>query len=178
MTEYSIYKITNTIDDMVYIGSTKNITKRWNAHLWCCKYNPDKAPKLYNHLNLVGIDNCSCSILNTCIGTSEDACKLEKQHMLLENSENLLNAKSAFQTNEELIEQQRQLAKKTYYKIKNDPELWAKEQERTIKRREAKRVHHQKRMLDPVTRAHIQQLRRERTIRDNAKKFASILNDD
>ena len=34
-----VYKITNTITGDFYIGSSKNVKKRWIAHKWPSKWN-------------------------------------------------------------------------------------------------------------------------------------------
>ena len=51
----SIYKITNTIDTMIYIGSTTiNINVRFDRHLQDSLF---KTSKLYNHMRDIGKEN-------------------------------------------------------------------------------------------------------------------------
>ncbi len=62
-----IYKITNHINGKVYIGSSVNISARWNMHIWslntkCIKCNK----RLQNAWNKYGQNNFSFKILQEC----------------------------------------------------------------------------------------------------------------
>ena len=51
-----IYKIINTIDDMIYIGSTiRNLSDIMSGHRLKAK-SPDKNSKLYSHIKNIGFN--------------------------------------------------------------------------------------------------------------------------
>ena len=57
-----IYKITNTVSDDVYVGSTKNrLCLRWAIHKNEMKLNPNR--KLYKKLREVGTANCKIELI-------------------------------------------------------------------------------------------------------------------
>ena len=58
-----IYKITNTITGDFYIGSSKNIKRRWAAHK--CSYNWKKQPNnpLYLDMKKYGVDKFSFQVI-------------------------------------------------------------------------------------------------------------------
>jgi hypothetical protein len=57
-----IYKITNTVSDDVYVGSTKNrLCTRWAIHKNEMKLNPNR--KLYKKLRGVGTANCKIELI-------------------------------------------------------------------------------------------------------------------
>lgn len=58
-----IYKITNLIDNKFYIGSSKNIYKRWNQHKTDLKNNKHHNSRLQNAYNKYGKENFIYEIL-------------------------------------------------------------------------------------------------------------------
>lgn len=60
-----IYKITNIINNKIYIGKTEysNPTKRWKQHLADYKREYCKERPLYKAFNKYGIDNFSFEII-------------------------------------------------------------------------------------------------------------------
>ena len=61
--KYFIYKITNNINNKIYIGYTSNSPhKRWNAHKVRSKKIKD-CPYLHNAMNYYGVDNFSFCVL-------------------------------------------------------------------------------------------------------------------
>ena len=73
---YFLYKITNQINNKVYIGQAKQISKRWYRHKWCAK-NPQYA-KQYIHFALIkhGVENFIFEIIALSL-TQEDANETE-----------------------------------------------------------------------------------------------------
>lgn len=62
-----IYKITNKINEKIYIGKTLDtIEKRWNQH--CSDYKRERCEKrpLYNAMNKYGIENFEISLVEEC----------------------------------------------------------------------------------------------------------------
>ncbi len=61
MNIYSIYKITNTVNDKVYIGYTsKSIAIRFKRHVYASKMKQWNHLKLYKAFAKYGVDNFSC----------------------------------------------------------------------------------------------------------------------
>ena len=53
--QMGIYKITNKINNKMYIGSSKNITGRWNYHIDDLFENKHHSYKLQKEFNEFGI---------------------------------------------------------------------------------------------------------------------------
>jgi group I intron endonuclease len=59
-----IYKITNTINNKVYIGqTTRTLTERFKEHLRNCNTESKKTMHLYSAMNIYGKENFSISLL-------------------------------------------------------------------------------------------------------------------
>ena len=58
-----IYKITNTITGDFYIGSSKNIKRRWAAHKWPSKWNECPNNPMYIDMKKYGVENFVFEIL-------------------------------------------------------------------------------------------------------------------
>ncbi len=61
-----IYKILNTIDERIYVGSSKNMEKRFNVHKCELNTKKHKNPHLLNFINKYGIDKLSFEVLEYC----------------------------------------------------------------------------------------------------------------
>jgi group I intron endonuclease len=60
-----VYKITNTVDSKIYIGSTCNsLLRRFRDHIHMAKIKPER--KLYAHMLQVGIENCKIELVEHC----------------------------------------------------------------------------------------------------------------
>ncbi|MEK6881161.1 MAG: GIY-YIG nuclease family protein, partial [Nanoarchaeota archaeon] len=60
-----IYKITNKINNKVYIGQTNNPARRWSQHRWCAENN--KGSQLVTRaLAKHGVDNFEFEVIITC----------------------------------------------------------------------------------------------------------------
>ena len=90
-----IYKITNKIDDMVYIGSTvKNLVKRLGDHM--SDFNRGINMKLYEHFRQIGVENFEMELLEwKQVRNLNELHRLEQDWMDKENPEYLLNSKRA-----------------------------------------------------------------------------------
>ncbi len=60
-----IYKITNTIDDLLYIGRTDNLHKRWLKHKNDAKHGCDRP--LYRAMRIHGIENFHLETIEECL---------------------------------------------------------------------------------------------------------------
>ena len=80
-----VYKITNTINDKVYIGVTKNTLKqRWNKHLHDCNYGSQNL--LYRAMRKYGYVNFKIEELNTSATTLQELSELERFYINEYNS--------------------------------------------------------------------------------------------
>lgn len=73
-----IYKITNLLNNKVYIGQSINISQRWKAHR-NCPFNPNNDVydlPLYRAIRKYGLDNFSFTVLEEC--TPEELNDKEK----------------------------------------------------------------------------------------------------
>jgi group I intron endonuclease len=61
-----IYKITNNIDDRIYIGSAKHLHKRFLEHKRLFKNQKHNNKHLLNFVNKYGLDSISFTILEVC----------------------------------------------------------------------------------------------------------------
>ena len=52
-----IYKITNTITGEFYIGSSKNVKRRWESHKWPSTWKKHSNSQLYLDMRKYGIEN-------------------------------------------------------------------------------------------------------------------------
>lgn len=76
---YKIYKITNSVDDKIYIGSTRQSTlkKRMNGHISEVRKNNPKI--LSQHMRTIGIDNCRIELIKEiCVPNSKTAKIIEQ----------------------------------------------------------------------------------------------------
>ena len=90
-----IYKITNKIDDMVYVGSTvKTLCKRLGDHMY--DYKKGTNMKLYEHFRQIGVENFEMELLEwKQVKNMNELHRLEQDWMEKENPKNLLNSRSA-----------------------------------------------------------------------------------
>ena len=59
-----IYKITNKINNKIYIGMTyRTVAERWNEHCNSYKYARDNHRPLYNAMNKYGLENFSIEVI-------------------------------------------------------------------------------------------------------------------
>lgn len=80
-----IYKIQSIIKpERCYIGSSTDITKRWNWHINDLKLNKHHSYKLQNHYNKYGLLDLTFSILVECL--EEDLIKIEQTFIDSTNS--------------------------------------------------------------------------------------------
>ena len=70
MSEGKIYKIQNKVNSKVYVGSTKNIQKRWNNHKSELRNNKHSNAHLQSSFNKYGIDNFKFSVIEEVDETS------------------------------------------------------------------------------------------------------------
>lgn len=67
-----VYKIANTINEKVYIGSTTNLNSRIIQHRYDSINRINNCPKLYNAINAIGSDNFYIEIIEEFISVDID----------------------------------------------------------------------------------------------------------
>ena len=119
MTTIYFYKIVNTIDDMIYIGSTNDTDNRWRQHR-----QMDGDTNIYNHMRKYGLDKFSLIIIESKIVNNRDEqMQYEREVTDRFDPSIILNNIRAYTTVDERNEQNRQ----SRAKIKQDPILYEKE---------------------------------------------------
>jgi group I intron endonuclease len=91
-----IYKISNKINNMVYIGSTvKPLCKRLGDHIY--DLNRGNNMRLYDEMRKIGLKNFKMILLEwKLVDNMEELYMLEQKWIDRENPANLLNSKKAF----------------------------------------------------------------------------------
>ena len=59
----AVYKITNTITNDFYIGSSKDVKSRWESHKWPSVWNKCPNNPMYQDMNKYGLDKFDFEIL-------------------------------------------------------------------------------------------------------------------
>lgn len=85
-----VYQIKNLLDGKLYIGSSKNIIRRWKEHFRDIKLRRHKNKYLQRSVLKYGYDNFECSILKE---TSEEKRIVEEQKIIngLSNEQKIYN---------------------------------------------------------------------------------------
>lgn len=84
-----VYKITNTINNKVYIGQSVNIYKRWNCHKaygtnrW--QDSPERDYPLYRAMRKYGVENFTFEIISSC--SVEELNDMEEHYIRKYNSD-------------------------------------------------------------------------------------------
>lgn len=82
-----VYKIFNTINEKVYIGSTTNLNSRIVQHRYDSINRPNNCPKLYNAINNIGSNNFYIEILEEFISiNANDLHNKESEYITKFNS--------------------------------------------------------------------------------------------
>lgn len=58
-----IYKITNTITGDFYIGSSKDVKRRWRSHKWPSRWKRYKNNQLYKDMQKYGVDKFDFQVI-------------------------------------------------------------------------------------------------------------------
>ena len=75
----AIYKITNTITGDFYIGSSKDVKKRWRSHKWQSTWKQRPNSQLYKDMQKYGLDKFEFEILAE---VEEDKLKETEQQFI------------------------------------------------------------------------------------------------
>lgn len=107
-----IYKITNEINGDCYIGSSKDIEKRWKQHLYLSqKQGKHYEYHLYRAFRKFGIENFSFAVLELC--QEEQLIELEQKYYSIYNpTYNNIHPKENPACNEEIKKRLKKNVKK------------------------------------------------------------------
>ena len=75
----AVYKIINIITNDFYIGSSKDVKRRWAAHKWPSKWNEHPNNPLYLDMKKYGVDNFAFEILEE---AETDSLKQKEQQFI------------------------------------------------------------------------------------------------
>jgi len=83
-----IYKITNKLNSMCYIGQSTHIPRRWSQHKNCLKKNKHYNWKLQKAWNTYGEENFNWEVIYTCkFYTTLNLDEIELKYIKKYNSE-------------------------------------------------------------------------------------------
>ena len=85
---YTVYKITNKINNKCYIGSSIRVEKRWKQHINCSNNpnNPQYNYPLYNAFRKYGVDNFDFEILKDDFNSIQEMTDYEHDMIIFYNS--------------------------------------------------------------------------------------------
>ena len=86
-----VYKITNTITGDFYIGSSKDVKRRWSSHKWQSTWNEQPNKQLYQDMQKFGVDKFEFEVLE--IVEADKLKEIEQQFIeALKPTYNQMNA--------------------------------------------------------------------------------------
>ena len=129
-----VYKITNTVTEDFYIGSSKDVKKRWNEHKWPSKWNECPNNPMYLDMRKYGLEKFVFEIL----AEVEESFLKKKEQQFIETLKPTYNRKRANGFDVE----RRKKYKKEYdkeYKKTDKRKKYNKEYEKSDKRKKYKK---------------------------------------
>ena len=131
---YGIYKITNTITGDFYIGSSKNVKRRWESHKWPSRWKQYPNNPLYQDMNKYGLENFAFEIL-----AEVEVEKLkETEQQFIEKLQPIYNNYNAKGWDIERYKESQKKASRKYEKTEKRKK-YKKEYEKTDKRKKYKK---------------------------------------
>jgi hypothetical protein len=137
-----VYRVVNSEDEMVYIGSTKQLLpKRWESHKTACRVGINY--KVYQHMRTVGVDKFRIELIcEQEFATRKEQRQVEQEEIQKIPVDRRLNVLAALAVHPD---RRLDLSKKKasrmayYYRRKADPTWIEKERERNRLRMAKKR---------------------------------------
>ena len=108
-----IYKITNTVTGDFYIGSSKNVKRRWRNHKCSSKWNEKPNNPMYLDMQKYGVDKFELEILEVVEEVESDKLK-EKEQEFIELLKPTYNNRNANGWNTERYKESNKKYKKEY----------------------------------------------------------------
>ena len=128
-----IYKITNTITGDFYIGSSKDVKKRWASHKWPSSWNKQPNNQLYQDMQKYGVDKFDFQIREEV----EESFLKEMEQQFIEKLKPTYNSNNAKGLN---IERRKEYNKE-YKKTEKGKESQRKAQNKYHKSNKGKEYH-------------------------------------
>ena len=110
-----IYKIINTVTGDFYIGSSKNVKRRWAAHKWPSRWNEHPNCQMYLDMKKFGVDKFDFQIIAEVEEVEEDKLK-EMEQQFIETLKPAYNDRNADGLD---VERQKESQKKSRNKYNN-----------------------------------------------------------
>jgi group I intron endonuclease len=87
---YFVYKITNLVNNKIYIGKSKNPAKRMSYHIWCAtqESHPEYRQYLHNSIKKYGSENFRMEILEE---VTDENLAFEKEKFWISNLKSYLS---------------------------------------------------------------------------------------
>ena len=126
-----VYKITNSVNDMIYVGSTKTtLERRFTHHKSSAKTHNFK---LYKSMQDIGIDKFSIELLEEKYFDNDDELKkLEQEYINKYDISILLNERNAFISEQDRQEQIKEYREKNKQQINEKAKEWCKKNREQI----------------------------------------------
>lgn len=166
-----IYKIQSKIKpERIYIGSSVNITERWQQHIKHLSENKHHSIKLQRHVLKYGIEDLSFSIIEPCF----------KNWLIIREQFYLNKLKPYFniykKANSPLGIKRSKETRKKYSEAKKGQPAWNKGLKMSPIQREAIRKANTGRKITEETRQKLKEKRKGRILSDESRKKISIAN--
>lgn len=117
-----VYKVYNTINDKVYIGSTVNyyVSNRIGSHRveyrkWKANKDNKSFSTLYYIFDEVGCENCKCEILEEFPCDNLKELRKREAHYILENKDKAVNKNIPGRNRETYYKDVKYMSQKKYY---------------------------------------------------------------
>ncbi len=132
------YKIYNSEDNKVYIGSTRTkLRKRWSCHKSDCKAN--KQADVYKHMRKIGIEKFDIvEIKRKEVQDKQEQFKIERR--IQDETDNKINTNRSYRSYEESLEVQREWNKNNKEKKAETDRLYRLNNGDKIKQYEQKNI--------------------------------------
>lgn len=140
---YKLYKITNSVNDKIYVGSTrqKELRKRMDGHRSDARRNNSK--KLSQFMREIGIDKFNIELIREIYVPNSKIAHIQEQIELwkipIEQRLNTIRANIPNLHYRSNIEKRRASRRAHYHRKKNDPEWLERERVRNRERMRKKR---------------------------------------
>ena len=135
---YKIYKISNTVDSKVYIGSTRGLLrKRWGQHKKDAR--DGRGFSLHAHIRAIGVENFNFELIKEIVVPNAKTARIQEQIEIWKYDNVLNDSRAHISTHNYCNDKKRASRKAFYHRKKADPVWLEKEKERNRERMRIKR---------------------------------------
>ena len=163
------YKIYNSEDNKVYIGSTRTaLRKRWSCHK--SEYRKDNQAEVYKHMRSVGIDKFNIvEVKRQEVEDKQEQFKMERE--LQDITDNKINTNRSYRSYDESLEVQREWNRNNKVKKKEMDRLYRLNNKDKIKKYEQKNIDTARYRCDVCNHNFPKKAKLERHFRSNGHKY-------